>query len=134
MTENLVTLDINGKNANAYGHPSSCTEPAPGEVQQFQDTTHNITVTNENGDTSRFATKATANLYFPTHAHTYIPPVCTNSNDHKFIPDKRASSVTVNGSEVFRTGGNVYSDKDPGSGGNIEITSGVNSTVTITQA
>jgi len=120
---NLLTIDINGnQSCEAKGHPSDCTEPAPGSVSQYQSETNSVTVTNANGDSSRLACEADANLKFPSHAHDYDEiNGCHESNDHTLIPDKTSSSVTINGSPVFIAGSAIATD--PGSGGNINAPS-----------
>ena len=126
----LLTIDINGnQSCEAKGHPSSCTEPAPGSVSQYQSKTNSVTVTNANGDSSRLACEADANLSFPSHAHDYdAVNGCHENSDHTVIPEKKSSSVTINGSPVFIAGSGIATD--PGTGGNINAPSDdVNSSV-----
>jgi len=127
---NLLTIDINGnQSCEAYDHPSECSEPAPGSVSQYQSETNSVTVTNANGDSSRLACEADANLKFPSHAHDHDAiNGCHEKNDHTLIPDKTSTSVTINGSPVFV--GDTSIATDPGSGGKIDAPSDdVNSSV-----
>lgn len=121
----LVTLDKNGDSAEALGHPSDCTEPAPGSVGQFNSETNSVTVTNANGDTKRLAARKDANLKFPSHAHDYSDlEGCHDDASHTLLPttSKSSSSVTIDGSPVFIVESAV--DTDPKSGGDVNIVAG----------
>jgi len=127
----LVTLDKDGQSAEALGHPDDCTEPAPGEVSQYQSETNNVTVTNANGDTQRLAARKDANLKFPSHSHDYSElEGCHDDASHTLLPpeSKVSSSVTIDGSPVFVVGSAV--ETDPKTGGNVNIVAGgINSSV-----
>lgn len=118
-----------GSNADAFGHPTECEEPADGSVSS--ETSTSVTV---NG--SEIATINTATLSFPSHSHDYSDiDGCHQNQSHSLDPDDPgpgiSTSVTVNGSPVYLTADNVATD--PTSGGNIDITnSGGNNSVTET--
>lgn len=127
----LVTLDVTGQSAEAAGHPTNCTEPAPGEVSQFESETNSVTVTNASGEQERLATLADANLFFPTHAHDYSVDLgCHDNAEHKLLPKEAdtASSITINGSPVFLTGDGVTTDPKTGGSVNI-INAGINNSL-----
>ena len=127
----LVTLNVDKDSVAAYGHPSDCSEPAPGSVSQYQSETNSVTVNNANGVEERFATLADANLKIPSHAHDYSDlEGCHDNADHTILPDssKVSSSLNINGSPIFLEGPAVTTD--PKSGGDVEISDGaVNSSV-----
>ncbi len=131
----LITLDISEQTVNAFGHPSNCTEPALGSVSQYESETNNVTVTNATDSSSRFATRADANLYLPSHAHDHsVLQGCHEDQSHYLLPDKDsdASSVTVNQSPIFINGDSVTTD--PTSGGRVSLTNEVNESVTYSPA
>lgn len=123
----LVTLSAD---CEAYGHPSDCTEPAPGKVEQ--QASHSVSVTNSSGETKQLATVASANMNFSTHAHgTDEDGNCGDDASHTLDPMTvgLSSSVTINGSAVYLQKLGVQSD--PKTGDNIDIiNSGVNNSVT----
>lgn len=127
----LVTLNVDKDSVAAYGHPSDCSEPAPGSVSQYQSETNSVTVNNADGVEERFATLADANLSIPSHAHDYSAAEgCHDNASHTILSesDKVSSSVNINGSPVFLEGSSVTTD--PKSGGDVEISDGaVNSSV-----
>jgi len=123
----LVTLSAD---CEANGHPSECTEPAPGKVEQ--ESSHNVTVSNASGEVKQLATVASANMNFPTHAHGIDEDGnCGDDASHTLdpVPVGLSSSVTINGSAVYLQKLGVQSD--PKTGDNIDIiNSGVNNSVT----
>lgn len=114
----------------AYGHPTSCTEPAPGSV--VSTSSNNVTITNASGSTQELATIQSANIDIPTHCHQYSSENgCTDCYSHTVDPRAAddSPSVMINGSPVYLTKNNVQSD--PGTGSNIDIiNSGGNNSVT----
>jgi hypothetical protein len=79
--------------------------PATGEVSQFEDTECSITVTNASGTTKQLATVQTANIKI--------------GGDKKLPkPSKRASSTTVNDTDIFLADIDVVDDTDIGPGAN----------------
>ncbi len=120
-TSKLVLI---GAGVESTGHPSQCTEPAPGTVNGSS----NITV---NG--TGIYDKGNADVNIPTHAHSYIPPPgpgCTSKSAHTIDQDP-THSITVNGKTMY-----VKSDTgtDPGSGGTVSFTgTGGNSSITLTE-
>lgn len=123
----MTELVLIGANCEANGHPTECTEPAPGSVQQSS--SHGVTV---NG--TQVATIASADMNFSSHAHDHTTEEgCHDNQSHSLDPDAGAdsSSVTVNGSPVYIVGDGVTTD--PGSGGTVDIVdSGGNNTITET--
>lgn len=125
-TDRLV---LEGAPAKAYGHPTECTEPAPGSVQGTSGQSVSV-----NG--TPIATVATADINFNSHAHAYedtnddgIADTCTNFQSHSIDPSTVSQSVTVNGSPAY-IDDNAPEATDPGSGGDVEITgTGGNSSV-----
>lgn len=128
----VITLDPDGvQSCAALGHPSECTEPAPGSV--VLETDHSVTITNSSGEQSQVATIDSANMYFPSHAHAYDPEQgCISVNDHSIDPDtSKTSSVRINGSPAYLKLDSVTTDPD--SGGSVNIVSEpVNNSVTQT--
>lgn len=103
----------------AKGHPSDCTEPAPGTV--VSTSTHDITVT-VGGTTKEIATIDTADMDFPSHAHEYSDEDgCHEKESHTIDPDEGDPSITINGSPIYEVDSAVTSD--PGSGGDVDIVS-----------
>lgn len=117
MTE-LALLDAE---CAAKGHPSDCEEPALGTVSQFQSESNNVTVT-KGGQTKRLATRADANLDFPSHAHDYTEVEgCHDNASHKLLPPENrcSSSITIDGSPVFIVDAAV--ETDPKTNGDVDI-------------
>lgn len=113
MTEPAV-IDAS---TEAFGHPTQCTEPAPGSVEKT--TGHEITVT-VNGSTKEIASIDSAEINIPPHAHDYSVLLgCHASQSHSIDPDTGEPSITINGSPIYLVENNVTSD--PGSGGNVNI-------------
>jgi len=105
------TLAVVGAGCLADSHPSSCTEPAPGAVQEGGSdaiTIDGVAVA-DHGDT----------MHYPTHAHAYYDingdgsPECTEMASHDIIPDQ-TPPITIDGQPVMRVGDDTT---DPGSGG-----------------
>lgn len=112
-----------GASCEAFGHPTSCTEPAPGSV--VSEATSSVTI---NG--TPVATTGTADLNFPSHAHDYSTlEGCQNNASHTLDADTVSSSVTLNGNPLYIEEDGIATD--PITGGNINMTgSGSNSSVT----
>lgn len=107
-----------GADCEAFGHPSECSEPAPGTVERTSD--HSVTITNGGGDTKNIATVASADMKFPSHGHsTDDDDNCTDFSSHTLDPSTTSSSVKINGSPVYIKKDSVASD--PISGGQIDI-------------
>lgn len=113
--------------AEATGHPSSCTEPAPGTVQN---SSHNVTI--NSGTEEKVGTKSST-IHFDSHAHNYDIS-CKDFQSHDLTAgdlndSKLAESVKINGNPLIIVSDDVATD--PGSGGSVNvIDSGVNSSVT----
>jgi hypothetical protein len=106
-----------GSNCEAYGHPDDCEEPADGTVQS----TSPVSVTVNGTD---IATKATADMHFPSHSHDYdVDNGCHQDESHTLDPDDPgpglSDSVTINGSPIYQVATGVADD--PTSGGSIDI-------------
>lgn len=113
----LVTI---GADCEAAGHPTECTNPAPGTVDKVS--TASITVTNSGGTTDEIASADTADMHFDSHGHaTDASNNCTDFQTHDLDPDAAAlsQSLTLNGSPVYVVGSDVATD--PGSGDSINI-------------
>lgn len=130
----LVTL---GASSEAFGHPTSCTEPAPGSVGSSGSGATSVTVNDASGAEQPLATTANASLQFSSHAHSYEDTnddgekECTNNASHDFDPSTVSSSISINGSPVYIAGSGVGTD--PVSGGDVDITdAGVNQSLTET--
>jgi len=120
---NLVQI---GASAEAFGHPSQCSEPAVGEVQSTS--SNNITFSPDSGTIGELASVDTADIHFDSHAHNYIaPPIgpgCTSFSSHDVDPDDAVlPQITVNGSKVYTDNNPVTTD--PESGGDINITESI---------
>lgn len=119
----MTELAIIDASCEAHGHPTSCTEPAPGTVQSTS--SHNITVT-AGGSTKEIATIQSADMHFDTHAHQYSDidddgnSECHDMQSHDIDPDGEPS-ITINGSNVYMVRDTVTTD--PGSGGDVDIVS-----------
>lgn len=124
----IATVD-NGseQSCEALNHPTECTEPAPGQIQQTA--AHGVTITNESGDSQQIATIASADMHFDSHAHDYSSlQGCHDNQSHDIDPDNGSSSITINGSPVYLVKDGVTTD--PGSGGDVNITqAGINNSV-----
>jgi hypothetical protein len=79
--------------------------PASGSVSGLIGTQCSVTVTNASGTTRQLATVATARIEIG--GESKIP-----------LESKRATSTTVDGSDIFLEGQNVVDDTDIGSGAN----------------
>ena len=107
----------------ANGHPTSCTEPAPGTVTNT--TNHNVTITAA-GTTREIATIDSADMYFSSHAHKYSDTdddgdkECHQNQSHSIDPDTGNPNITIDGSPIYLVENNVTTD--PGSGGPVDIT------------
>jgi len=116
----LITLI--GSDVDAFGHPSECTEPAPGTVD-----TVNGSDVNVNG-TDVYTTKS-ADMVIPSHDHSFAPlPGCHDSQEHAIDPTE-THNVTVNGETMY-----IESDTgiDPGTDESVEfVNTGGNDSVFI---
>jgi hypothetical protein len=121
----LVTDDKDGTSCEATGHPSSCTEPAPGTVE---DSSHGVVVNDANGNEKPLATTAST-LSFPSHAHSYSATKgCFDVQSHSVSSYNFSSSITINGEDVLSKVNSIATD--PGSGGDINMVgSGINSSI-----
>lgn len=103
----------------AFGHPSECTEPAPGSVASDAQT--NVTVTVD-GTTKEFASIDSASIDIPSHAHDYDSTNgCHDNQSHTLDPDTGEPSITIDGSPIYTVENSVTSD--PVTGGDVDITS-----------
>jgi hypothetical protein len=118
----LATLDVSGtQSCEAFGHPSDCTEPAPGSVSQYQSKINSIRIITNN-NSSRAATTSDANLNFSSHSHDYsVEQGCHEDSSHKLIPNVTSSTVTIDGSPIFVKEYSVQTD--PVSNGSVDIKS-----------
>lgn len=115
----MSELTVIDADCEANGHPTECSEPAPGTVQK--DNSHGITVT-VNGTTKEIATVATATMNFPSHAHDHSTlEGCHQNQSHSLDPDTGEPSITINGSPIYQVGVDVTTD--PTTGGNVDIVS-----------
>lgn len=97
----------------ALGHPTECTEPAPGSV--VSESSSSVTI---NG--TDIATTATADIDFPSHSHDYDSlNGCQQDSSHTLDPTNVSSSVTLNGNPLYIEESAVASD--PITGGDINI-------------
>ena len=112
----------------ADGHPSSCTEPAPGTVQEGGTSAVTVdgTPVADHGDV----------MHYPSHSHSYSDVdgdgsnECTDLSSHDLVPDE-SPSVTIDGQPVMRVGDETT---DPESGGRAWVDgAGGNSAVTHTE-
>lgn len=134
----LVTYDLNDESVEALGHPSDCTEPAPGTVSGSA--SHSITVTNAAGESKGFAIVSDSPSFeIPTHSHDYSDPEgCHDDASHSIgtgsmDTSKFSSSVTINGSPVMVVN-DAYAT-DPKSGGNVNVVgTGINNSITESEA
>lgn len=114
-------IAVIGADCEAQGHPSSCQEPAPGNLEE---------VGGEKGVSINGVAVATHgdSMHYPTHAHDYSSEEgCHAISSHDLTPDQEPG-VTVNGEPIVRNGDTTT---DPGSGGTAEvINSGGNTGVT----
>jgi len=116
----MVTYALIGAPAEASGHPSACSEPAPGTIEGDSTVTYNGTP---------IANADTTTIEFGSHGHsTDADGNCTDYTSHSLVPETVSETVTYNGEGFFLTQDSV--DTDPGSGGAVDITaSGGNDTV-----
>jgi len=116
----MTHLSLIGDPCEATGHPSECTEPAPGEVEgpgSF------LSVNGVN-----VYSGATAEMTFDPHAHSYsIDKGCYDLQSHSLDPDQ-THILSINGSPVYAVGD---STTDPGSGGTASITSTSNDIISL---
>lgn len=102
----------------AFGHPSECTEPAPGSVVSSSPTGITVTV---GGTSKEVASIDSADIDIPSHAHSYsVEDGCTNLQSHTIDPDTGEPSITINGSPVYLVEDAVTTD--PTTGGDVDIT------------
>lgn len=130
----LVTISAS---AEANGHPTQCTEPAPGSVGSSGSGSTSVTVNDASGNEKPLATTGNASLQFSSHSHSYEDTnndgtkTCTDDSSHDITPSTVSSSISVNNSPVFIAEDGVATD--PISGGNVDITnSGNNNSLTET--
>lgn len=120
----MTKLVLIGSNCEAFGHPTECTEPAPGEVVS----TSNSSVSINGVDV---ATSSNADINFPNHSHDYSSiDGCHEESSHTLSPQSSSvsPSITINGSPVYLERDGVADD--PITGGSVNITSsGDNTTV-----
>lgn len=103
----------------AFGHPTECTEPAPGTV--VSETTTGITVT-VGGTTKEVAFISSAEMDFPSHAHdTDSDGNCIDFASHSIDPETGEPSITFNGSPIYVKKDSVTTD--PITGGDVDIIS-----------
>jgi len=105
----------------ATGHPSDCSEPAPGEVKNNSGS-HNVTVKTSDG-VFMVATKSVAAMEFSSHAHDYSAiEGCHEKESHSLDPkDGKLLNITISGSKVYPVDTDVQ--KDPKTGEKINIVS-----------
>lgn len=113
----MTEIALVGALCEAFGHPSSCTEPAPGSVESTS--SHGITVT-ANGETHEVASIASADIVLPSHAHDYTDAEGCHQNESHAIDPTGEPSITINGSPVYKVDNSVTTD--PITGGDVDIT------------
>lgn len=118
----IVTEDLADESScEAVGHPDECVPVVDGKI--VHDGSHSVTVNGEDGKDRLIATKASATMEFESHAHTYDSEdeKCIDNQSHSLTPDegKYLSTVTINGSPLYKSDTGVTTD--PGSGGNVNI-------------
>ena len=107
-----------GDEAEAFGHPSECAEPASGLVESSDNSS--LTFTDSTGESRQIAAVGSAVITFPEHGHdTDDDDNCTDFQSHEVTPDEVLTSVSLNGQALYKSGDNVATD--PVSGGNINI-------------
>lgn len=112
----MSKLALIDADCTAEGHPSDCTEPAPGTVEGSP--TYNITVT-VGAQTGSVASVAEADLVFPSHSHDYsVEQGCHDDASHT-IDGSGSTSLTINGSPVYVLDDAVASD--PKTNGDVDI-------------
>ena len=120
----MTKLALVGASLLAYGHPSNCTEPAPGSVTGSSSLTVNGTP---------LAVKNDSSMDFSSHAHAHnSDDGCHAYSSHSIQPDNNglSGSITVGGNPVYLDGDNVATD--PGSGGVIDMTdTGGNASISV---
>ena len=121
---------IDGK-CEAEGHPSNCQEIVSGSI--ISTGSCSISINNSSGVEKEIATTETADLKFDSHSHDYsIPKGCHQDESHTLDPDVVSTSVTYNTANGKSS--NLYLKKDavatdPTSGGNINITTTINNSL-----
>jgi len=112
----------------ADGHPTSCTDPAPGTVELEPGLDQGVPIT---VDGTTVATRATTACTFGSHAHSYTDTdgdgtkECTDVQSHAVTTDQ-THPITVDGSSVVFT---ADTTTDPGSGGTVAFTDDAGVTV-----
>lgn len=121
----IVTDDATKSSCEATEHPSNCTEPAPGEVQN---SSHSVTVNTASGEEKPIATTAST-LHFDSHAHSYSSiDGCGDVQSHDVTSYNFSSSININGEDVLLNVSAIATD--PGSDGDINMVgSGINSSL-----
>lgn len=128
----LVTYDLNDDSVEALGHPSECTEPAPGKVTTSA--SHSVTVTNADGETKGLVIESDGPAFdVPSHAHDHTDAEgCHQNESHNITAldsSKFSSSLTINGSKVMVVN-DAYAT-DPTTGGNVNVVgTGINNSLT----
>lgn len=117
----MPELALVGAACLADGHPTECTEPAPGSIQGSTP----VTI-----DGTSIADQGADRMHYDPHAHDYAPePGCHDVFGHDLTPDQ-SPPITVDGQPVMRE---TDDTTDPGSGGRAWIDdSGGNTAVTHT--
>lgn len=124
----IVTEDLPGESScEAEGHPSECAPTFDGEIQY--DGTHSVSVNDSNGDVRRVSTKDSATMHFDSHGHgTDSDDNCDDYQTHDLDPDNSELIQTLHivtpdeNSLFYKVGDGVTTD--PGSDGDVNITSG----------
>lgn len=102
-----------GDSCEADGHPTECTEPAPGTIEDTdnsQPLTLDGTAVADHGD----------RMHFDSHSHDYSTDLgCHDVQSHDLVPDQM-NPWTVDGRSLMAVGD---STTDPESGGTAEIVS-----------
>jgi uncharacterized Zn-binding protein involved in type VI secretion len=88
----------------AEGHPSVCTEPAPGDVESSADFTLN----------GKPIGTHSGSMHFDSHGHSVDPDTgaCAGFQTHDVVPDE-TPDFTHNGEPIMRVGDET---DDPGTG------------------
>lgn len=114
-----------GASCEATGHPTECTEPAPGTVEN----TDNTSILTVNG--SDIATRDDR-MVFGSHAHEYTPPLgpgCTDFQSHSLQTDQ-IHPLSIDGTSVMCRDDTTT---DPGSGGTASVETTAQTSLTITE-
>lgn len=108
---NISEIAVDNDSCEASGHPSECTEPAPGNVDV--ETPTNIRI---NG--TEIGVKEFSSMFFPSHGHdTDEDNDCTDFQEHN-IQIEENRNIKVNG-EIIMVRGDTGTD--PGSDGEVVI-------------